>query len=106
VALAGQKLSKEGFDVFLDGGQHVGNIYRHFKATPAYNQNGVIVNMANKMNILFEGEKRSSIECSEDQFYTDNFGNHTPPETVIFTGYFGNQRMGDTLPLDYFVSEP
>ncbi len=105
-ALAGQKLAKEGFDVFLEKGQHIGNVYRHFKVTPAYNQNGVIVYMANKMNILYNGEKRSSIECTEDQFYIDNFGNHTPPETVIFTGDFGNQRMGDTLPLDYFVSEP
>ena len=104
-ALATQNLINEGFEVFLNNGQHVGNIYRHFKVTPSYNQNGVMVNMANKMNILYNGKKRSSIECTEVQFYIDNFGNHSPPEAVIFTGDFGNQRMGDTLPLDYFVSE-
>lgn len=106
-ALASENLNKEGYDLFVEQGQHIRLTNRHFEVSPSYDQNGVIVKIKrNKVNVLYKGVKRSSIECTEDQFYIDNFGNHTPPETVIFTGDFGNQRMGDTLPLDYFVSEP
>lgn len=45
--------------------------------------------------------RQSSIKTLGTYFYIDSYGNHSPVNEVIFTGHFGNQRMGDTLPLDY-----
>lgn len=104
-ALSVQNLKNEGFEIIEENGQRVQNISHQFKVSPAHNQKGVIVNMTNKAFILYNGEKRSSIECITDQFFIDDFGNHTPPASVIFTGDIGRQRMGNTLPLDYFVTE-
>ncbi|MCF1190133.1 carboxypeptidase-like regulatory domain-containing protein [Mangrovimonas sp. AS39] len=44
---------------------------------------------------------QSSITTKEDVFYVDEFGNHMPSDAVMFTGYFANQRIGDSLPLNF-----
>lgn len=46
---------------------------------------------------------QSSLTSKEDVFYVDEFGNHMPVYGVIFTGYFANQRVGDSLPLNFDV---
>ncbi|EGV43786.1 carboxypeptidase-like regulatory domain-containing protein [Bizionia argentinensis JUB59] len=50
-------------------------------------------------------EKNSVITSSETYFYLDRNGNHMPADALIFKGYFGNNRVGDTLPLDYQQDE-
>lgn len=44
---------------------------------------------------------QSTITSKNTYFYLDLNGNHTPVDGLTFTGYFGRQRMADTLPLDY-----
>jgi hypothetical protein len=45
--------------------------------------------------------RQSTIKTKDTYFYLDRNGNHSPVDGLIFTGEFGNQRIGDTLPLDY-----
>lgn len=104
-SLAEENLSKEGFEVFFENGKHSLSVKKLIEVTPDIGQNGVKVKLKNKLNILYKNDKPSSIKCGEEGFYIDSFGNHAPTETVIFTGDFGNQRMGDSLPLDYFVGK-
>jgi len=33
----------------------------------------------------------------------DAFGNHSPIRRVKFGGDFGNERMGDALPMDFLM---
>jgi hypothetical protein len=101
---AEQELKKEGYEVFLAKGHQIRNINQYLKVLPYLNQ-GVKVEMKNKMNILFEETRESSIECSTGVFYIDKFGNHAPSKLVVFTGDLGNQRMGDTLPLDFNLED-
>lgn len=103
-SLAAKKLKQEDYRVFLTSGQHIENIYRHFKVSSDTIQHVVNIKLKNRMSILFSGERQSSIECTNGAFTIDSFGNHTPLDEVIFTGDFANQRMADQLPLDYFVT--
>ena len=100
-ALSKNNLKQEGFQMFLEKGQYVNNTRRHFEVIPIAEGKSVKVIFENKMNVLYKGTRQSSIKCTEKEFYIDNFGNHTPPEAVIFTGDLGDQRMGDSLPLDF-----
>lgn len=45
--------------------------------------------------------RQSTISPKEEYFYLDRNGNHSPIDALVFTGEFGLQRIGDTLPLDY-----
>lgn len=64
-------------------------------------KNGVKVRINEKLNVVYDGERRSTVDCNTQIFYIDSYGNHSPSESVIFTGDLGNQRMGDALPLDF-----
>lgn len=44
---------------------------------------------------------QSKIIPNTTYFYLDTNGNHAPVDALTFSGIFGNQRVGDTLPLDY-----
>ncbi|TYB78528.1 carboxypeptidase-like regulatory domain-containing protein [Bizionia myxarmorum] len=50
-------------------------------------------------------EKNSVVTSNETYFYLDRNGNHMPADALIFKGYFGDNRVGDALPLDYWPEE-
>jgi len=41
------------------------------------------------------------LQLEIDEFFIDTYGNYGPIIGVYFSGVMGNQRVGDTLPLDY-----
>jgi len=100
-ALVERQLNEEGFEIFLEKGNK--SYKQWIKTTSAKGEDGVVVSFPKKYNIRYRGTRQSTIECLDESFYIDGFGNHYPPDRVIFTGDFGNQRMGDALPLDYFL---
>ena len=59
------------------------------------------VRISDRLNIIFNNEKKSSFESLISEFSIDNFGNHLPIDKIIFTGDLGSQAMGDALPLDF-----
>lgn len=53
--------------------------------------------------VIYENDikNQSRIDTENGYFYLDAFGNHSPVDAVIFSGNFGEQRVGDMLPLDF-----
>ncbi len=102
-ALAQEQLNEKGYRLY-NGNSSI-NQKKFIEVSRIKNSNTVYVELIDKLNILYKGEKQSSVESFDDGFYIDHFGNHTPPETVRFGGNLGKQRMGDTLPLDFLIIE-
>ncbi|TYB78529.1 carboxypeptidase-like regulatory domain-containing protein [Bizionia myxarmorum] len=46
-------------------------------------------------------EKKSAINSDKTYFFLDENGNHSPENSLMFSGYFSSRRIGDALPLDY-----
>ena len=101
-ALSSNELIKEGYQIYYDGLQVVPKKY--IKITPMDNLNNVGVRLKDKLDIIYDFEKQSSIKSLVKDFYIDSFGNHFPIEKVKFGGDLGEQRMGDALPLDYLLN--
>jgi len=55
-----------------------------------------------ELEVVDASDSCSKLKPIEDAcFFVDNFGNHSPIKAITFTGFIGNQRIGDALPLDY-----
>jgi hypothetical protein len=66
---------------------------------------GVMVKLDKNLNIIYKTGKQSIVQSSVDEFFINSFGNHFPKRKVLFRGDLGNQRMGDSLPLDYLLTK-
>ena len=64
---------------------------------------GVMVKFKKKLNIIYKTGEQSMVQSLVDEFFINSFGNHSPKSKVLFSGDLGNQRMGDTLPLDFII---
>ncbi|WP_280749166.1 carboxypeptidase-like regulatory domain-containing protein [Parabacteroides sp. PF5-9] len=47
------------------------------------------------------GKNRSQIQFQTDSFFIDHFRIITPVDKVVFSGYMGKMRVGDSFPSDY-----
>lgn len=56
-----------------------------------------------EFNLLFNKKQQSKIIFETDTFYVDKFGNNTNIESIIFSGYIANQKVGEMLPMNYGV---
>ncbi len=101
-ALSKKALEEEAYEVFNKG--FIVNPYDFFTVTSNKNSRLTTVKLKNKVIIRY-AKKQSSIESRVETFTIDQYGNHTPIDKVIFTGEMGNQRLGDSLPLDYDINE-
>jgi len=102
-ALASEKLEKERYRIYL--GNYPVWPKKYITVIQIDGLNNVKVRLKDKLNIVYKGEKQSSLECLVSEFYIDNFGNHSPTEEVRFGGDLGAQRMGDALPLDFLIMQ-
>ncbi|WP_299116026.1 carboxypeptidase-like regulatory domain-containing protein [uncultured Winogradskyella sp.] len=59
------------------------------------------VKLSGKLTVTHRGKSQSDLIPKTDKFYVDEFGNFVPVQALFFNGAMGNQRIGDTLPLDY-----
>ncbi len=100
-ALASEKLEKEKFRIFL--GNYPVWPKKYINVMPVDGLFNVKVRLRDRLNIVYDGKKQSSIESLVSEFYIDSFGNHSPTEEVRFGGDLGSQRMGDALPLDFLI---
>lgn len=64
---------------------------------------GVMVKLEKKLYLIYKTGKQSVIQSLVDEFFINSFGNHSPKSKVLFSGDLGNQRMGDSLPLDFLI---
>lgn len=58
-----------------------------------------------KWNILYKKSKQSAMQMQGEAVYIDEFGNFTPVDALVFSGYVGSLRFQDMLPLDYTLEE-
>jgi len=101
-SLAGQNLENEHYKLYI--GNIPYKVEKFITVSPVDSVGGVTVQLRDKFSIIYNNKKRSYIDYKTSNFYIDSFGNHSPPEAVRFGGDFGKQRMGDSLPLDFLLS--
>ncbi|MFT4806114.1 MAG: hypothetical protein ACI9YE_003345 [Psychroserpens sp.] len=77
------------------------NPYEYFMLSTLNDYGYKTVTLKEKLNIFYKGTIASIIQTSTTQFKIDKYGNYAPIEDVIFGGDMGNQRIGDSLPLDF-----
>jgi len=60
-------------------------------------------NFVAEFNLLFKKSKQSKIIFETDTFYVDKFGNNSNIESIIFSGYIAQQKVGELLPMNYGI---
>ncbi|AUC82695.1 carboxypeptidase-like regulatory domain-containing protein [Lacinutrix sp. Bg11-31] len=97
-SIASNSLNEENFQIFKNSTKREPS--RHIRILKNDSLNITKVAITSKLDVLCDGN-RSSVESKVESFEIDNQGNHSPIDKVIFSGFMGNQRIGDVLPLDY-----
>jgi len=52
-------------------------------------------------NLLYNKKRQSRMIFKTETFYIDNFGNTTHRDQIVFGGDIGQQKVGNTLPLNF-----
>ncbi|WP_179375311.1 carboxypeptidase-like regulatory domain-containing protein [Winogradskyella wichelsiae] len=103
-SLYNKNLKEQGYWIFHD--KFIVDEWSFFTVEEVTeNQDFKKITLKEKVSILFDKEYQSAIQLKIPEFYVDAFGNYTPIVGVYFSGDMGNQRVGDTLPLDYALVE-
>jgi hypothetical protein len=58
-----------------------------------------------KISVLYNKKLQSTIYFKTDSFLVDNFGNHNMFDKILFSGHFGEQKVGNMLPIDYKIND-
>lgn len=98
-SLYNSALEKNGYLIAYNG--YKVDPWKHIKVESIENSEWKKVEFSEKLTILFENDEQSNIQLSSQFFYVDKYGNYSPIQNVLFSGVMGNQRLGDTLPLDF-----
>lgn len=100
-ALLRGKLVKNKFKLLLNGQEVPPENFISVYATD--NPELFQVRLFKPLRVVYNNDihNQSTITSKDTYFYLDLNGNHTPVDGLIFTGYFGKQRIADTLPLDF-----
>ncbi|MFD2588791.1 carboxypeptidase-like regulatory domain-containing protein [Croceitalea marina] len=56
-----------------------------------------------QVGVLYDGIEQSFVQFETDEFIIDSYGNHSPPDKLLFGGEMGKSRVGDMLPINYEV---
>ena len=62
---------------------------------------GKKIKLMKKLRIVDASGYQSEMIPQAPHFFVDVYGNATPPSAIVYAGVMGEQRLGDTLPLDY-----
>jgi len=100
-ALANGRLEKEQYVLLKK--RSVIKADDYFSVSKNENDGSTTVKLKEPIVIFYDG-KQSPFQCKSEEFVIDKYGNHSPIDKVIFSGYMGNQRLGDALPLDYKIN--
>ncbi len=98
-ALYHRKLEDQQFEIYVKGFKR--DPWRYFTISTVEDSPFKKVTLSQKVSILFEKEQQSELQLNVPLFYVDAYGNHSPIQGVLFSGYMGFQRVGDILPSDY-----
>lgn len=96
-SLSLKELEENGFHTYYKGFRTPP--YEHFKIE----KEGGLVRVElipEKLSILYSGIEQSEF-LPLSPLYIDNWGNHSPPLSLVFGGEMAGQRIAHLLPLDY-----
>ncbi|WP_405574078.1 carboxypeptidase-like regulatory domain-containing protein [Winogradskyella sp. Asnod2-B02-A] len=102
-SLYNKNLKDEGYLIFYDG--FVVNEWSYFTVEAVENTDFKKVSLKENVSVLYDKDFQSELQLEIDEFFVDTYGNYAPIIGVYFSGVMGNQRVGDTLPLDYGLDE-
>jgi hypothetical protein len=102
-ALYNKTLKEEGYVIFNEGFKV--NEWDYINIKPLENSDYKSVTIKNSISILFDEFHQSDLILRVSQFAVDVYGNYTPIEGVLFNGVMGDQRLADSLPLDYGLAD-
>lgn len=97
-SIVNNTLNKDGYKIFKGSSQVYPGLY--ILTEKLEGQNLTKVKLRYRLNVLYK-RQQSAIESKVDAFTVDAFGNHSNISQVLFGGAMGDQRIGETLPLDY-----
>ncbi|MFC6859221.1 carboxypeptidase-like regulatory domain-containing protein [Zunongwangia atlantica] len=95
-ALANKKLTEHNFRIFHERFEVAP--YKYFEIAPEGKFTKVIM-LAKQLSILYEDQQSAIIY--EYPFYIDEFGNVSPTRSYSISGFMGQSRIANTLPLNY-----
>lgn len=98
-----ETLREEGYWIFHD--KFRVEEWDFFKVETVADSKFKKVQLEKTVNILFNKKLQSKLELEVKEFFVDNYGYYTPIIGLYFSGFMGNQRVGDSLPLDYGITE-
>jgi len=113
---ANKELDKTSFKI-SDGQKRIKDIYEHFLITDEYSVKSVSLNFDTKANeyssevnsevygriFVGSGTSLTEILFLTNKFLVDEYGNVDKINDIVYSGYMGEQRLGDMLPLDYTI---
>lgn len=98
-ALYNEDLEASNYQVYHK--KFIANPWEHFKIKPIENSTLKEIELNKKVTILYNKAHQSDITFLNSKIVIDNYGNYSDVTSVLFSGYMGNQRVGDLLPLNY-----
>jgi hypothetical protein len=101
-SLFNRNIREEGYAVFYK--RFRVEEWEHFTVEDVKDSDFKKVTLSNKVAILYDNKFQSGLQLEVDDFFVDTYGNYTPIIGVYFSGAMGSQRVGDTLPSDYGLS--
>ncbi|MCL6296288.1 carboxypeptidase-like regulatory domain-containing protein [Jejuia spongiicola] len=102
-ALYNEALEAKGYQIFSK--RFKVNPWDYFKIQQISNTSSKRVLLDKPVNILYDKNYQTKIEFLEPAILIDEYGNYSDVTKVMFSGYLGNQRVGDLLPLDYGLQD-
>lgn len=100
-ALSRGELPQKGYEITVNG--LITDPKECFTIVPTRVYGQKKVNVPGKFQVIYQHRRVSAIVVSDKYFLIDAFGNHSPIKSVKFGGDFGDERMGDALPLDFLM---
>ena len=105
-ALKNKTLEENDFAIFRKSFIRGPYKFFGFKDTKDSTQTKIEIT-TDELSILYDGEKQTGLKTITDPcvILIDQFGNHYPPNALMFTGDMGERRAASLLPLDYRLAE-
>ncbi|WP_349663125.1 carboxypeptidase-like regulatory domain-containing protein [Cellulophaga lytica] len=98
-ALSAKRLTEENFRIFKESLEV--NPYDYYKVEKIEDGSAKVVQSLERLNILYNRWSNSFVVVTQNPFYIDAYGNHSPVDVVLFGGDMGLLRIANTLPLNY-----
>ncbi len=100
-ALASEKLTSQGFDIFYKGFKSDPKTV--FKIVPHNALTEVSIQVKEKVSIFYQGYEQTDMWLAKGtpSFFIDKLGNYTPASEVLFTGGFSRRKIAKMLPLNF-----